>query len=114
MIDSTKITTVLPTPVTAVEPARAPVRQPAQAEPEESASRKAAETVESAFRTMDPPLMGQHERLSIARDEATGTFIYRSIDKSTGEVVRQWPVESMLQFKAYLRQAEGVLIDSKV
>ena len=57
--------------------------------------------------------MGQNERLSISRDESTGTFVYRSIDKATGDVLRQWPAESMLQFKAYLRQ-EGLAVDHKV
>ena len=73
-----------------------------------------ADAMEAAMRSVEPSLLGQHERLSITRDEATGTFIYRSIDRETGEVVRQWPVESMLQFKAYLRQSEGVLVDSLV
>lgn len=114
MIEATKATGSLATPVAAVEAPRPVTRQAEQSPAEESAARKAAETVEAALRNMEPPLMGQHERLSIARDEATGTFIYRSIDKATGEVIRQWPVESMLQFKAYLRHAEGVLIDSRV
>jgi flagellar protein FlaG len=99
----------------AAEPVRPAQRQKAQqGEQDTGASKKAADTVEAALRKMDPPLIGQNERLSISRDPASGTFIYRSIDRETGEVIRQWPVESMLQFKAYLRHAEGVLIDSKV
>ncbi|MFT3811655.1 MAG: flagellar protein FlaG [Micropepsaceae bacterium] len=102
-------------PATAAEPVRPVPREAApQTAPETEISKKAAEAVETTLRALDPPLMGQHERLSISRDEATGTFIYRSIDRKTGEVIRQWPVEAMLQFKAYLRNAEGVLIDSKV
>lgn len=101
--------------VTATDPVRPVPRESApRKEAEPAVSQKAAEAVETALRSLEPPLMGQHERLSISRDEATGTFIYRSIDRKTGEVVRQWPVESMLQFKAYLRNAEGVLVDSKV
>ncbi len=101
--------------VTAAEPAHPVQRESAQPrEPDAGISKKAAEAVESTLRALEPPLMGQHERLSISRDEATGTFIYRSIDRKTGEVIRQWPVESMLQFKAYLRNTEGVLVDSKI
>lgn len=70
-----------------------------------------AEAVERTLKSLQPPLMGQNERLSILKDEATGLFVYRSIDKETGNVIRQWPAESMLQFRAYLRQ-EGVAYDS--
>jgi len=109
------VTGISAAPVTATDPVRPAQRQSVpQDQANAGASRKSAEAVEEALRSMEPPLLGQHERLSISRDEATGTFIYRSIDRRTGEVLRQWPVESMLQFKAYLRQAEGVLIDSKV
>jgi len=97
------------------DPVRPVQRQQAQqGETESAVSKKAADAVETVMRAVSPPLMGQNERLSISRDETTGTFIYRSIDRESGEVVRQWPVESMLQFKAYLRHTEGVLIDSKV
>lgn len=113
MIDATS--GILAVPVTPADPVRPVQRQPAQqGEAESGVSNKTAEAVEAALRQVAPPVMGQNERLSISRDEATGTFIYRSIDRESGEVVRQWPVESMLQFKAYLRHAEGVLIDSKV
>jgi flagellar protein FlaG len=109
MIEGT--TGILAIPVTGSEPVRAVQRDTA---PETGISKKAAEAVETTLRAIEPSLMGQNERLSISRDEATGTFIYRSIDRKSGEVIRQWPVESMLQFKAYLRNAEGVLVDSKV
>lgn len=113
MIDAT--TGILAVPVTAADPARPAQRKlGSQDESKPPVEEKAAQTVETALRSMETPLLGQHERLSISRDETTGTFIYRSIDRATGEVLRQWPVEAMLQFKAYLRHAEGVLIDSKV
>lgn len=85
-----------PRPVPAAEPADSP----------------AARAVERTLKSLEPPLMGQNERLSILKDEATGLFVYRSVDKKTGEVIRQWPAESMLQFKALLRQ-EGIAYDSR-
>ena len=72
------------------------------------------EAVEHALKTLDPPLMGKNERLSIVRDEETGTFIYRSVDRQTGEIVNQWPAESMLQFKAYIRETTGLVVDRQV
>lgn len=87
---------------------------PPRIESNEERVTPAAQAVESALRAQDPPLINREERLSILKDEKTGAFIYRSINRQTGEVVRQWPSESMLQFKAQIRSAEGVLFDTKV
>lgn len=70
-----------------------------------------AEAVETALKAQDPPILGQNERLSITRDADTGMYIYRSVDRESGEVLRQWPAESMLQFKAYIRKVTGLMID---
>ncbi len=52
-------------------------------------------------------------RLSIDQDEATGRFVYKVIDIDTGEVVRQFPPEEILRIVASIRDAEGLVIDSK-
>ncbi|BCW88135.1 hypothetical protein sos41_12730 [Alphaproteobacteria bacterium SO-S41] len=94
-------------------PAAKPQAEAVEAQPQGIAP-KAAEAVENALKALDPPIMGQNERLSISRDEKTGLFIYSSVDRETGKVVRQWPVESMLQFKAYIREISGVMVDRQV
>lgn len=91
-----------------------PPRDPLPHKSETDKTSNAAHAVESLMRSLDPPLIGRDERLSISRDEATGTFVYRSINKGTGEVLRQWPAESMLQFKAYLRDTQGVMFDTEI
>lgn len=40
----------------------------------------------------------------IEKDDAAGTLVYRTIDKTTGEVVRQFPDEMVLKLKAYARE----------
>ena len=99
-------------PVSGADQRRDPPPRSHKPEPaaETAENSPASRAVEKALKSLEPPLMGQNERLSILKDEATGLFVYRSIDKDTGEVVRQWPAESMLQFKAYLRQG-GVAFD---
>ena len=37
-------------------------------------------------------------RLVIEKDSETGKFIHKLVDPNTGEVVRQWPDESWLEF----------------
>lgn len=40
----------------------------------------------------------------IEKDEAAGLLVYRTVDKETGEVVRQFPDEMVLKLKAYARE----------
>lgn len=52
-------------------------------------------------------------RLQIERDEGSGLFIYRAIDKDTGEVVRQYPTDEILRFISYFRESEGLVVDNR-
>ena len=52
-------------------------------------------------------------KLQVEKDKELGTFIYRSINPDTGEVIRQWPPESLLEMREYLKQMEGVLLDTQ-
>ena len=49
--------------------------------------------------------IGANTRLSIARNDAVDTFVYRAIDRDTGEVVHEWPP---VQFARFLEQS-GVI-----
>ena len=53
-------------------------------------------------------------KLQIEHNKETGTFIYRSIDPETGEVVRQWPPEQLLELREHLAEMEGLLLDKEV
>jgi flagellar protein FlaG len=47
-------------------------------------------------------------RLTITKDEAANTFVYRSINRDTGEVMWQYPVEQVLRMAHRLRELEGL------
>ncbi|WP_262696419.1 flagellar protein FlaG [Kordiimonas aquimaris] len=53
-------------------------------------------------------------RLRIEKDEETGRFIYSNVDNESGEVVRQFPPESIFEFLASFRNVEGLLVDDEV
>src|ERR1700704_5741234 len=57
-------------------------------------------------------------QLLITRDEAANTFVYRSIDRKSGDVVWQYPVEQVLRMAHRLRELEGLdqqhKIDAKI
>ena len=50
-------------------------------------------------------------RLSISYDEPAGRFVCQGLDPDTGEVVRQYPPEELLNRAARLREIRGVAVD---
>ncbi|TNE66520.1 MAG: flagellar protein FlaG [Alphaproteobacteria bacterium] len=52
-------------------------------------------------------------KLRIDRDEETGRFIYRNVDKETGEVIKQFPPDKIIEFISYYRDLEGIVVDDK-
>ncbi|WP_020401039.1 flagellar protein FlaG [Kordiimonas gwangyangensis] len=52
-------------------------------------------------------------RLRIDRDDETGRFVYLNIDNESGEVIKQFPPESILEFLSYYREVAGLTVDDK-
>ncbi|MCC3860801.1 flagellar protein FlaG [Pseudemcibacter aquimaris] len=50
-------------------------------------------------------------KLSIDVDDGSGLFVYKGIDKKSGEVVSQFPAEEILALISYYREAEGLVVD---
>jgi|TARA_B100002003_G_scaffold233239_1_gene245888 flagellar protein FlaG len=50
-------------------------------------------------------------RLSISFEKSIGRFVYRGIDRKTGEVVREYPQEEVVKRIAHLREIAGIAID---
>jgi flagellar protein FlaG len=72
------------------------------------------EVLQEAVAKLIKKSMPPNSKLQIEQDKTSGTFIYRSIDPDTGEVLSQWPSEKMLELRDYLTQMEGVLVDKTV
>lgn len=54
---------------------------------------------------------GREVAVTLGRDEATDHVVVRVHDRSTGEVVDQYPPEELLRFYAAARGADGPLLD---
>ena len=52
-------------------------------------------------------------RLVIEEDEATGAFVYKTLDRRTGEVVQQLPRESVLKAMAQDDYQPGLVVDTR-
>lgn len=72
------------------------------------------EVLEAAVEKLIRRSLPSNSKLQIEQDKETGTFIYRSVDPETGEVLRQWPSEQMLQLREHLTELEGILFDKEV
>jgi len=72
------------------------------------------EVLEGAVEKLIKRSLPSNSKLQIEMDRNTGTFIYRSVDPETGEVIKQWPPEQLLKLRDSLTDLEGVLFDQKV
>lgn len=85
---------------------------------DESGSGQASDeilTAEGEIAKMASGVMSANGRLSIDQDESSGDYIYRLVDKETGEVINQWPREEVLRRAALAReQYEGLVVDKQV
>lgn len=72
-------------------------------------------TAEGEIAKMANGVMSTNGRLSIDQDKDTGDYIYRLVDKDTGEIINQWPREDILRRARVAReQIEGLVVDRQV
>lgn len=63
--------------------------------------------------------LGANTKLSISRDSASPTYVYRAIDVDTGEVIREWPPAEFAEFIAdhkkefSVNDFAGVVVDEQ-
>jgi uncharacterized FlaG/YvyC family protein len=72
------------------------------------------EILEAAVEKLIRRSLPSNSKLQIEQDRDTGTFIYRSVDPETGEVLRQWPPEQLLKMREHLSDLEGMLFDKEI
>ncbi|GGO12983.1 hypothetical protein GCM10007972_18680 [Iodidimonas muriae] len=53
-------------------------------------------------------------RLRIDQDEESGRVVFQSVDRDSGEVINQFPPETILKLIASIREAEGIVLDTSV
>ena len=51
-------------------------------------------------------------RLIIEEDQSSGTFVYKTLDRRTGEIVRQFPREEVVRLKDTVGYTPGDVIDA--
>jgi len=74
---------------------------------------KGQDPLEQAAKAIDEFVSGTgtETKLRIDRDADTGRFVYKSIDAESGEVINQFPPETILQIISKFRDPEGLILD---
>ena len=72
------------------------------------------EVMQGAVEKLIKKSLPTNSRLQIVQDKDTGEYIYRSIDPTTGEVIKQWPPEQLLALREDLKTMECLLVDKQV
>lgn len=72
-----------------------------------------AESQAQSSRDMAPKGQTADLRLVIEEDKATGAFVYKTLDRRTGEVVQQLPRESVLKAMASDTYNPGQVVDTR-
>jgi len=72
------------------------------------------EALQAAVEQLIKKNLPTNSKLQISQDKETGTFIYRSVDPNTGQVIKQWPSEQLLKLRESLHEMEGMLVDKHV
>jgi uncharacterized FlaG/YvyC family protein len=72
------------------------------------------QVLQAAIEKLIRKSLPSNSKLQIEQDKETGTFIYRTVDSETGEIIRQWPPEQLLKLRESLAQMEGMLVDKQV
>lgn len=67
----------------------------------------------SQAETVLPPIGGSDVRLEITKLKYVSGYVYKLIDKKSGDVVRQWPTEQMIEMRQYLAEQQIKLVDEK-
>ena len=52
-------------------------------------------------------------RLNIERDQASGAFVYKFVNPTTGQVIQQIPSEELLKLRAAAEYVAGRVVDTK-
>ena len=84
------------------------------ANPEEKPRDDRVAKIDQLQRLFEKANGGDNLRLSIDFDEQANRFIYRGLDPSTGEVVREYPPEELRASLGRLREIAGLSVDKSL
>lgn len=86
------------------------VTQPAEGFPEKEQSFQAPQSKSDFVQH----LLKDNEYMNVEFDDDTKRVVFQSVDRTSGEVINQFPSEEMLSLVAHFRQTVGIFTDQEV
>jgi len=86
------------------------------ATPDPTFGQRPASAIPNVGTSAKPPVQGPDPvdmRLVIEEDKASGTYIYKTVNRRTGEVVQQLPREQILKLREALDYEAGAVVRAK-
>jgi len=94
------------------KPEQGVAQKAAEKEREKEAAPVSLETVAQAIERYVPQDL-PNTQLMIDHDKKADLYVYKAVDRDSGEVVRQYPADDILRFIAFYREREGLVVDSR-
>ena len=109
---------LLTSPIRGSEPAEAPAKKPSaagkQTESDDTPSTPIDRaTIDRAVATVSEVLKATDPRLKFEIDHATERVVVKIVKEDSGEVIRQFPPEELLELEKYLSGPKGVLLEER-
>jgi flagellar protein FlaG len=83
--------------------------------PDVTPAQPAPATTQAAAGSQAPPTQSEAQadlRLVIEEDKAAGSYVYKTIDPTTGKVISQLPREQLLKMREAPDYKPGTIVDS--
>ena len=91
-----------------------PADQGVQSAVTERHSQKLEEFKEKQVVQANEQISGGAQRIEVDRDERSGRFVMKVVDSATGQLLRQFPPESLLKVNERLEELSGMLLALEV
>jgi len=76
----------------------------------EERTQKLEETLKEQASALSKQISGGAQRVEVERDDRSGRFVMTVIDSETGQVLRQFPPESVMKVNERLDELSGMLL----
>ena len=89
---------------------------PFAATPDPTFGRPASSPPQEGAKAPPPEIVGKDPvdlRLIIEEDKASGTYVYKTVNRRTGEVILQLPREEILKMREESEYVAGVVVRTK-
>lgn len=85
-----------------------------QSEIKKTASVKRNVQLEEKIRQINEDISGENKKVEYEVHEKTNTLIFKVYDKNTGDLIKEFPSEKVLDMAVAIWEKYGLIIDKKV